>query len=108
MRKSRKILCVLMAALLLLGAATPAFALKRYCGPCNAETTWYYCCRRDWQSNGPYQNHMVDGQSCNFFYTYDWTYQKCGTCNNNFYKLDKTHAHYITHTICKSHLTCPY
>lgn len=51
---------------------------------------------------------MVDGQVCNYYRSYYWTYEKCGTCNDNYFKLEKNHVHYITHTICKSMLYCPY
>jgi len=96
----RKLISMLLVAVLLTTVAVPALASiyypNRSCPVCGIKGQWYRC--SGMKLNHGYYNHTVDGSLCLYTESYYITYVDCGYgCGTN---TNGTHYECETHQIC--------
>ncbi len=106
----KKIIAILLAALLLVMLAMPALAdtYVADCPKCEKKTTWWDCCTGKSAGNSDYGSHETStGAMCNTYYAYMYGGRKCRVCGN-VYTFTVKHVHTWKHTICVDQNWCPY
>lgn len=104
----KKVMALVMAAVLLCVCLTAAFALEgeqEFCPVCKKDTLWYtYCTGREGAASRYTYHVLLDGRICNKYSVAVNYGIRCRICGNQKVQ-SATHPH-IKHEYCSTEYTC--